>query len=215
MSFGVINVRDHNCTFTTVEEGKQQDPMLGGFDHIEQFIESSKSKVFVIQGLSDVVVVRDNSQNARIAYENQRKYIECICMVCCFVYLFPCFVCFMKFESPDTLYSSIIGETFLFRDRCFIFDLNRFKGNIQTVKSCLENERDTDPKISVERRSALTAALKADGAFRRFEELVQVAKSHPRALFLIDSGSDIQGLIPRLNSYISIHFEDKDSPMRR
>jgi len=215
MSFGVINVRDHNCTFTTVHGGEQQDCMSGDFHHIKGFIQRSQSKVFVIQGLSDVVVVRDNSQNAKIAYENQRKCIECICKVCCLVYLLPCFSCFMKFESPDTLYSSIIGETFLFRDRCFIFDLNRFKGNIQTVQRCLENERDNDPKISVERRSALTAALKADGVFRRFEELVQVAKSHPRALFLIDSGSDIQGLIPKVKSYISIHFEDKDNPMTR
>jgi hypothetical protein len=215
MSFGVIDVRGQNFTFTTIDTSKPQKPIVDRFCQIEGLIESSKCNVFVIQGLSDVVVVRDNSDEARFLYENQRKCVECMCKICCFAYYIPCFNCLMKFESRDRLYSSIIGETFLFRDRCFIFDLKRFNGDIQTVKECLELERDSDEKISDERRSALTEALKAEGVFAKFVELVKVAKKYPHILFLVDSGLGIQGLTPKVNSYISIHFESKNNPMRR
>ncbi len=219
MSFVVIDCSRKECDFTFVHKNKTPTKVPGDFGKIDAFVrdrlERNGEKIFVFQGLSDVVVVRDDSDKARKSYECQRKVVDCICTFCCLFYFFPCFSLCLKYESPNTLYSSIAGETFLFRERSFLFDINRFTGNVRDVERLLIQERDEDSNISKDRRSALNNAFRVNGAFSRFVELLGIAKKHPSAIFLIDSGSRIEGLTQRVQSYTSIHFEGNSNPMKR
>ncbi len=219
MSFVAIDCSRKICEFTFVDKGKPPVKAIGDFDKVNAFVghslQRAERRVFVFQGLSDVAVVRDDSPGARKSYECKRALVGYVFSFCCLASFFPCFTCCMKFESPNTLYSDITGETFLFKDRVFLIDIRKSTKTAGEVKALLEEERDNDPNITKARRAAIKEALKVNGAFNKFKELLDVARLYPEALILIDSEFGINGLAKRVKNYTATHFEGITDPMKR
>jgi hypothetical protein len=164
---------------------------VGRIDHLNAFVKEQSNqgeKVFVFQGLSDVVVVRDDSLDARRSYEKQLKEITAQFPYSIFNTYCPCFRFCMKFESPQTLYTSLNGTTFLFKRRDFLLNIREFTKKPSEVLSLLEKERDENEEISNERKKTLKAALASNGIFKRYTQLVRIAAQNPQATILIDSG---------------------------
>jgi len=202
----IVTIRFKESNFNFWDENTENTYAgfgVGRIEHLNAFVkEQSKEtgKVFVFQGLSDVVVVRDDSSDAIRSYEKQLKKISLQFPYSIFTTYCPCFRFCMKFESAQTLYTSLNGRTFLFKEWDFLVNIREFTKDPSEVLSLLERERDGKVKTSHIRQKALRAALASNGIFKRYSQLVEIANQNPQATILIDSRFSVHGLKKRVQS---------------
>ncbi len=205
MQIVIINFKENYFTFTDFVNNTLSGPGRGIINYLGAFINAqskTRGKVFVFQGLADVVVVRDNSESAKKSYKKQLKEVSGQFPYSIFTSYCPCFRSCIKFESPNTLYTSLNGRTFLFQKRDFLINMNEFNKNSSEVRSLLEQERDYDKKIKDSRKKALKEALVAGGIFERYEQILTITKANPHATILLDSGFGVNGLLERIEKCV-------------